>query len=149
MSRGVRLVHVLRRQAPSCIARDRADMLSYIAAIALCVLATSACAWDVLLRDCLDTPGPASRVWRQAPHELHTAMWCATQVTPEWERLTAHIEADPESKEKLGCVQACIGSGSPCCCVLRHSQAVQRFKQYHTPGCSYMHTGPTQPRPAP
>ncbi len=27
------------------------------------------------------------------------------QVAPEWERLTAHIEADPESKEKLGWVR--------------------------------------------
>jgi hypothetical protein len=26
-------------------------------------------------------------------------------VAPEWERLTAHIEADPESKEKLGWVR--------------------------------------------
>ena len=27
------------------------------------------------------------------------------QVMPDWERLTAHIEADPESKEKLGWVR--------------------------------------------
>lgn len=27
----------------------------------------------------------------------------AAQVTPEWERLTAHIEADPDSKRLLGC----------------------------------------------
>ena len=27
------------------------------------------------------------------------------QVAPEWERLTAHIEADPESKERLGWVR--------------------------------------------
>jgi hypothetical protein len=27
------------------------------------------------------------------------------QVAPEWERLTAHIEADPVSKEKLGWVR--------------------------------------------
>ena len=27
------------------------------------------------------------------------------QVTPDWERLTAHIEADPESKDKLGWVR--------------------------------------------
>ena len=27
------------------------------------------------------------------------------QVVPEWERLTAHIEADPESKERLGWVR--------------------------------------------
>lgn len=27
------------------------------------------------------------------------------QVTPEWERLTAHIEADPKSKEQLGWVR--------------------------------------------
>lgn len=27
------------------------------------------------------------------------------QVTPDWERLTAHIEADPESKQKLGWVR--------------------------------------------
>lgn len=27
------------------------------------------------------------------------------QVVPDWERLTAHIEADPESKEKLGWVR--------------------------------------------
>lgn len=26
-------------------------------------------------------------------------------MTPDWERLTAHIEADPESKEKLGWVR--------------------------------------------
>ena len=32
------------------------------------------------------------------------------QVTPEWERLTAHIEADPDSKRLLGC--ACL-TGSP------------------------------------
>jgi len=29
----------------------------------------------------------------------------ALQVTPDWERLTAHIEADPESKKKLGWVR--------------------------------------------
>ncbi len=29
----------------------------------------------------------------------------AAKVAPEWERLTAHIEADPESKEKLGWVR--------------------------------------------
>lgn len=27
------------------------------------------------------------------------------QVTPDWERLTAHIEADKESKEKLGWIR--------------------------------------------
>lgn len=27
------------------------------------------------------------------------------QITPEWERLTAHIEADPVSKERLGWVR--------------------------------------------
>ena len=39
------------------------------------------------------------------------AGWCCAtngmsmQVAPEWERLTAHIEADPESKERLGWVR--------------------------------------------
>lgn len=28
-----------------------------------------------------------------------------TQVLPDWERLAAHIEADPESKEQLGWVR--------------------------------------------
>ncbi len=27
------------------------------------------------------------------------------QIAPEWERLTAHIEADPESKKQLGWVR--------------------------------------------
>ena len=32
------------------------------------------------------------------------------QVTLEWERLTAHIEADPESKAKLGCADTSSAS---------------------------------------
>ncbi len=28
-----------------------------------------------------------------------------TQVVPDWERLTAHIEADKESKDRLGWVR--------------------------------------------
>ncbi len=33
----------------------------------------------------------------------HGSWGGAAQVTPEWERLTAHIEADPDSKRLLGC----------------------------------------------
>ena len=39
-------------------------------------------------------------VWQGGPDPARRQ-----QVTPEWERLTAHIEADPESKAKLGCVR--------------------------------------------
>ncbi|DBA81022.1 TPA: hypothetical protein ACH3X2_007228 [Trebouxia sp. C0005] len=38
-----------------------------------------------------------------APVMMRLAEWI--KVTPDWERLTAHIEADPESKEKLGWVR--------------------------------------------
>ena len=37
-------------------------------------------------------------------HSTMTTTW-TMQVAPEWERLTAHIEADPESKERLGWVR--------------------------------------------
>lgn len=35
----------------------------------------------------------------QSPAAVHD------QIAPEWERLTAHIEADPESKKQLGWVR--------------------------------------------
>jgi hypothetical protein len=36
-------------------------------------------------------------------------LWCVVQVIPDWERLTAHIEADKESKDKLGWVREMYG----------------------------------------
>lgn len=45
-----------------------------------------------------DVPGSGP-----APVMMRVDEW--KKVTPDWERLTAHIEADPESKEKLGWVR--------------------------------------------
>ena len=36
-------------------------------------------------------------------------LFCSLKVMPDWERLTAHIEADAETKEKLGWVREVRG----------------------------------------
>lgn len=98
----MRLVHVLRRQALSCICmRLRGHALLYSCHCAVCARHQCVCMGRIAPR----LPGhawPSVPSWEASPARADTAVWCAAQVTPEWERLTAHIEADPESKEKLG-----------------------------------------------
>ncbi|CAL8467638.1 g7176 [Coccomyxa elongata] len=49
--------------------------------------------------------GPLSNVHGTGPAPVMMRFDEWLEVAPEWERLTAHIEADPESKEKLGWVR--------------------------------------------
>ncbi|KAK9816540.1 hypothetical protein WJX72_001729 [[Myrmecia] bisecta] len=50
-------------------------------------------------------PGDLNDVPGTGPAPVMLRIQELIKITPDWERLTAHIEADPESKEKLGWVR--------------------------------------------